>query len=1113
MHTDHRQRVTLILLVIVAALWCIFPRAPKVLLKPFRPNVEYSFAPDLKPGIDMVGGTKLVYDIKTTDGQIDMDLSNKVAAALKKRVDPDGVKNLIWRPQGASRLEIQMPLTPASKEVTKLRERYAEARKSLAATEIAVQATADVLPTATGEARAALIKRVAGDSATRLDILNRMSKVADEQAAAKAAKDVVKVGELNVAYEQLVNDLSKTNVRVNSVEAVLKLSGKERDDRLAAFRDQIKDFPSAKKALEDFLVVGTEYAAKGDLVDDAADLKRKLQGSGVLTFHILADDISTEAYTQYLTRLKEDGPNAQLADNIRWMQVKDPQEFHGRSVQFGDQSYVLVYTDAERSMMQREGQPNWGLKEARKQSNDSGLTVGFAFDLSGTGLFRDLTARWCPNGTKADPSRGEREPYLLGIALDGKLISAPAIRSMINGGGEISGNFSPQDQDYLVSTLNAGSLPAQLTDEPVSETTVGPQLGADNLRAGLLSCVAGLIIVTVFLLTYYYFSGLVAVIAVFINLILVLGCMAALNATFTLPGVAGMVLSVAMAVDANVLIFERLREEQARGLSLKMALRNSYDRAMSAILDANVTTAISSLALYVFGSEEVRGFGLTLLLGIMTSLFTALFVTRTIFGILTDKFGLSDLGSLPRTFPGWNRALTPKIDWVGKMWLFAGFSFIFLTCGLTMWGIKLAHGEALDIEFSGGTTARLTLKKELDREQVQNLVDDISLKDTNKLAAPRVVAVGNDKKNYEVSTPTTNTKDVQAQLINGLRDSLDVPAPSRFDAVDSSLDAAQQAGKVIPIESRQTTVPGSASSILAEHVGGVAILLTNIQPPLPADVVRERLEQRMMQEDASKRIGKLDVEQLPGNSGVVVFMSDNRSRYSSADASAAAAWADNLAGPAWRYVREAVNNPPQLKGVTSFNAQVAGEAMYNTIVALILSVLGIMAYIWIRFGDFKFGTATVVACVHDALFVLAAIGFSLYVGQWSFFENVLQIHPFRLDLTLVASILTVVGYSMNDTVVVFDRIRENRGKLGVLSRAVVNDSINQTMSRTILTGGTSIGILAVMYFLGGEGIHGFTFAMLLGILVGTYSSIAIAAPLLLYGGKTTVAPVAKPATA
>src|SRR5690606_14980792 len=183
---------------------------------------------------------------------------------------------------------------------------------------------------------------------------------------------------------------------------------------------------------------------------------------------------------------------------------------------------------------------------------------------------------------------------------------------------------------YLVSTLSAGSLPAQLSDEPISERTVGPQLGADNLRAGFIACISGVILTAVFLIGYYYMSGVVATIAVLLNMIFLLGVMAAFDATFTLPGVAGIVLTLGMAVDANVLIYERLREEQKRGLSVRQALRNAYDRAWSAIVDANVTTLITAVVLFYFGSEEVRGFGLTLIIGLVTSMFTALYVTKTI---------------------------------------------------------------------------------------------------------------------------------------------------------------------------------------------------------------------------------------------------------------------------------------------------------------------------------------------------------------------------------------------------------------------------------------------------------------------------------------------------
>ena len=211
-------------------------------------------------------------------------------------------------------------------------------------------------------------------------------------------------------------------------------------------------------------------------------------------------------------------------------------------------------------------------------------------------------------------------------------------------------------------------------------------------------------------------------------------------------------------------------------------------------------------------------------------------------------------------------------------------------------------------------------------------------------------------------------------------------------------------------------------------------------------------------------------------------------------------------------VQDAVANPDELQKVTNIGGQVAGEFQRDAIIALFLSVLVIVGYIWIRFGDLKFGGATVLALMHDTLFVIAAIGYAHLLNEpWLLggaIGDALLLDPFRLNLTMVAAILTVMGFSMNDTVVVFDRIRENRGKYGMLTHQVINDSINQTLSRTLLTGGTTIATIFLMYVLGGPGIHGFTFAMLVGIITGTYSSIAIASPMLLWGQSRQQAPSA-----
>ncbi|MGN6725463.1 MAG: protein translocase subunit SecD [Tepidisphaeraceae bacterium] len=1116
MPTTYTNRVLTILLVLWVAVSAVYQRVPGSLFWLFDPTGPVSFQHSLRPGIDMVGGTSLTYEIKQPEGaQPNVDLAEKVATSLKQRVDPQGVRNLIWRPQGATRLEIQMPMTRQSVEGQKLRDAYNAAKDKLDATTLRVPAVVGDLESLSGAAREAKIAEYAQGSKTRLDLLNQMAALSDQIKAARAKKDAEAAAAARLKSEPLQAKLAETNISSSDVDSALDAAGGERKTLVDALKDKAKDFPAQSAALDEYIKARDAYMKVRDSLDDAQDLKRKLKGSGVLSFHILVDP-SDPIYNEMAQRLKAEGPRSHPGDVARWFEASRPDEFIGRGgVPYHGKMYVLGYIDPERSMMNGEGLPHWGLTDAHADASSGELQCAFEFDSTGSKLFGELTGRFKPQNGRT---------YALAIVLDDKIISAPNINSQIFGRGVISGGrggFSKVELDDLVSKLSAGSLPAQLTDEPISEITVGPQLGSDNLKSGLISCGLGLVVVFFFLVIYYYTSGLVAFCAVLANLVLILGAMAAINATFTLPGVAGVVLSVAIAVDANVLIFERLREEQARGLSLRLALDHSYSRAFSAIFDGQVTTAISSLFLFWFGSEEVRGFGLTLLIGIVTSLFTALFITKTIFGLMVDKLHVKDLSSLPRTFPKWNQLLTPSVNWIKLSWVFLVFSAVFIGGGLACFAVKYHQGQALGIEFSGGTAVQVKLvepkqnQSGLDRAAVQKLVEDESAKRPDMLADPRVVALGTDNLQYEISTPTTNSGLVQKAVIEALGDRLDISKPSQFTGMNEDFSVAENR-EVFPIASSQTQIDGVASSLIESHVGGVAIVLNNLNPPLDAKVIRSRILARADQEKADQRPEQVDVETYDNNTRAVIILSDSRYTYDPTNANAINQWRSSLAGPGWQIVKDAINNPPVLTGVTSFNAQVAEEAEWNTVMALFFSILGIMAYIWFRFGNLKFGTGAVVACVHDAAFVVAAIGFSLYLGQFEFFEKAFLIHPFRVDLTLVAAVLTVVGYSLNDTVVIFDRVRENRGKFGVMSKQVINDSINQTFSRTLLTGGTSIGILLIMYLLGGEGIHGFTFVMLLGIIVGTYSSIAVASPLLLLGNKakqpTTSVPARNTAT-
>ena len=715
MQHNYSGRVTLILVIVLAFLWAIFPGAPKVLLKPFKPATEYSFRPDLKPGIDMVGGTSLLYEIKPPEGGYTTDLAERVMGALKRRVDPDGVRNLIWRPQGATRLEIQMPLRPGTEKARAARDAFAEAQRQLEATNVRPGEVLAAVQTLDGDARRARLAALSQGSEARDELFGAMASVWDRIEQARAARNAEEQARLELEYDTLKERLAETNLSVNELQSILDLRPETREKRLANLRQRFAGFDERLRAIDNFTKSYADFRPVRDLIDDTGTLKMQLRGSGVLEFYIVADDVSDEVWGEWVERLNKRGPQPQAGDTMRWFVVDKPTEWHYRSAEYNDKHYGLVYTTPDKSMQQGGGQTKWGLASAAPENSEGERKVAFAFDPAGAMLFGKLT--------------GANVKRALAIVLDGKIYSAPNIRQQISGHGVIEGGqggFSKAEQEYLIRTLDAGSLPATLADEPISERTIGPQLGADNLRAGLVACIFGLFVVAVFLIGYYYLSGVVAMIAVLLNMVLILGAMAALNATFTLPSVAGIVLTIGMAVDANVLIFERLREEQQRGLSIRMALRNAYDRAWSAILDGNVTTGITAAFLYLLGTEEVKGFGLTLVIGIFASLFTSLFVTRTIFDILIERFNIQKLGSLPLSFPKWDQMLRPNIDWLGKAKYFFAFSAVVCVVGLALFTVRWVQGRMLDIEFASGTAVQFELKEPMPIAELRRVIDEKS---------------------------------------------------------------------------------------------------------------------------------------------------------------------------------------------------------------------------------------------------------------------------------------------------------------------------------------------------------------------------------------------------
>jgi SecD/SecF fusion protein len=449
--------------------------------------------------------------------------------------------------------------------------------------------------------------------------------------------------------------------------------------------------------------------------------------------------------------------------------------------------------------------------------------------------------------------------------------------------------------------------------------------------------------------------------------------------------------------------------------------------------------------------------------------------------------------------------LQPKIDWISKVPYFVTLSAVMIVVGCGAFWYYGKKGELLDIEFASGTSVQFELKQPLHIDQLRKLIPE----DNPSLPAPAVVSVGNDDKTYEIVTPSADAVAVRKVILDSLGDRLKIDLPSSF--ADVGQPGSELVDKLIVplhrdhLDDLKAATGGWIPGDWQSYRGGAAVVMKDIDPPLAPSQIRARIDRERLQPVAGQteqRYRDIVVESPHGNDDptklAVVMISDPLIPFQDDPAK----WRDELAVPMWKTIGDAINKPANLQKVSNFDAQVAGDTQRDASLALVLSLIVIMIYIWLRFGNLKFGTATMLAMVHDTMLVLAAIGLShLFVHFAPAIAHGLLLEPFRLNITIVAAILTVMSYSMIDTIVVFDRVRENRGKFGHLDRKVVNDSINQTMSRTLLTAGTNIVTLFFMYIFGGPGIHGFTFVLLFGILVGTYSSIAIAAPILLITRK------------
>jgi len=549
--------------------------------------------------------------------------------------------------------------------------------------------------------------------------------------------------------------------------------------------------------------------------------------------------------------------------------------------------------------------------------------VTFRFNQKGSRIFADFT------------SESVGRPFA--IVLDDTVLSAPVIREPIIGGaGQISGDFTAQTANDLAVLLSAGALPASF--EFVEERTVGPGLGADSIEAGLNAAIIGAILVLIFMLVAYGLLGVIANLALIANIAILIGLLSLLGATLTLPGIAGIVLTMGMAVDANVLIYERIREERRNGRNIIQSFDAGFKQAFTTILDANITTFIAAVILFFLGSGPVKGFAVTLGIGIFTTVFTAYTVTRLMVATWVKYQRPTELPS--RLF-----GLLPEKTDI-KFMKYRMFSFPFSVIGVIA-SIVLFFIVSLNfgIDFKGGTLFEVR---------------------------PQATA--------QIQTPIT---DIRSKL-------------------------------------------------------------------------------------GDLNLGEVQVQEF-GNGEDILIRIESQGEGDSAEQSAEAK------------VRLSLEEAYDFRRVEVVGPTISSELRLWGTLSVIAALLAIMVYIWVRF-EWQFAVGAVIATLHDVLFTIGIF-------------SVLQL---EFALATIAALLTIVGYSLNDTVVVYDRIRENLRKYKSRPVDVILDmSINQMLSRTILTSVTTLLALFSLYFLGGAVLESFTFAMIFGVFIGTYSSVFVAAPLLI----------------
>jgi SecD/SecF fusion protein len=616
----------------------------------------------------------------------------------------------------------------------------------------------------------------------------------------------------------------------------------------------------------------------------------------------------------------------------------------------GQQALELYFLDIGRNGKARlTGEV---VSDARSDLDERGeYAVSMKMNSIGTRIW----AKWTAEASSKTP-KGR-----IAIVLDNSVYSAPFVNGEIpNGNSEISGSFTLEESKDLANVLKAGSLPAPT--RIVEEAIIGPTLGKVAQSEGFISMVTGMAVVVVFMIAYYGKGGAVANLALLFNIFFIVGILAQLDAALTLPGIAGIVLTMGMAVDANVIIYERIREELRQGKRLREAISFGYKRSFWTIFDSNVTTLLTALILYLFGQGPVKGFAVTLMVGIVTTFFTAVYISRVVIEAIVAKKGDDSNVRFQTIFSKFSVS-NLNVDFVGMRKVGYLFSSVVIAVGITL---ILFQGLNLGVDFKGG------------RSFVVGFSEPVVATDMKVSLGKSFEGVGTEVKNY----------------------------------------------------GGNNVVKVTTSYLIDDE----------------SEVTDEKVKSKLIE----------GIEQFTGLKYVENNNGIDKDHFTVLSSS-------------------------------KVGATIADDIKAASLEAALLSLVAIFLYILIRFRKWQFSTGAIVSLAHDTAFVFAAFAIARAFGV-----------SFEIEQVFVAAVLTVIGYSINDTVIIFDRIREYLG-LGTSHdmKKIFNSAINSTLNRTIITSGTTLLVVIALLFLGGEVLRGFSFALFVGIGIGTYSSVFIAAPIVL----------------